>query len=67
MAVLRDVLRPERGDAQADGDLQAAGRHHPPGAALPQRGAPAAGRRGRGESQADHHDRADGADAGEVT
>ena len=53
MAVLRDVLRPERGDAQADGDLQAAGRHYPPGAALPQRGAPAAGRRGRGESQAD--------------
>ena len=33
--VLRDVLRPERGDAQADGDRQAAQRNHCPAPALP--------------------------------
>ena len=66
IAVLRDVLRPQRGDAQADRDLQEAGRDHQAGAALPQRRAPAAGGRGGGESQADHDDRADGPDAGEL-
>ena len=37
--VLRDVLRPQRGDAQAVGDVQANGRHHQAGPAIPiQRG-----------------------------
>ena len=35
--VLRDVLRPERGDAQADGDLQTVRRNHQTGPALPLR------------------------------
>ena len=35
--VLRDVLRLERGDAQADGDLQEAGRHHPSSSPVPLR------------------------------
>ena len=64
IAVLRDVLWTECGDAQADRDLQEAGRHHQTGAALPVWGAPAAGGRGRGEGQADHHGRAERCDAG---
>lgn len=34
-SVLRNVLRPERGDAQADGDCQAAQRNHCPASSLP--------------------------------
>jgi hypothetical protein len=35
--VLRDVVRAECGDAQADGDLQTTGRHHTTGSSLPLR------------------------------